>query len=123
MNLRCAFGGRMFDKCRIGKQFRRVRESLLDVTGTMEQEKKKKKKKEEEPSREKTGKGLEKHRGERRNNRINCFLKKGYDRSEGLSLCGIAINSSPENAAGQVVERVVREQAREAERSADLREE
>lgn len=28
----------MFDKCRIGKQFRRVRESLLNVTGTTVEE-------------------------------------------------------------------------------------
>lgn len=70
------------------------------------------------------GKGLEKHRGGRWNNRINCFLKKGYDRSERLSRCGIAINSSPRNATGQVVERgSQRTQAREVERSADLREE
>jgi len=45
------------------------------------------------------------------NNRINCFFKKGYNGSEGLSRCGIAINSSSENATGQVVERVVRERA------------
>lgn len=46
------------------------------------------------------------------NNRINCFFKEGYNGSEGLSRCGIAINSSSGNATGQVVERVVRERAR-----------
>lgn len=54
------------------------------------------------------------------NNRINCFFKERYNGSEGLSRCGIAINSSSGNATGQVVERVVRERAREGERGTDL---
>lgn len=117
-NLRCVRRERTFDKCRIGKQLRRVRYSLLNVTGT---------------SRDGRGKGgrrrtIERNRKRPRgtskrktNNRINCFFKKGYNGSEGLSRCGIAINSSSENATGQVVERVVRERVWEGGgRGADL---
>lgn len=54
------------------------------------------------------------------NNRINCFFKERYKGSEGLSQCGIAINSSSINANGQVVERVVRERVREGRGGTDL---
>lgn len=59
-NSRAVFGvARMFNKCRIGKQFGRVRKLLVDVTAVTRAGRKGTTKRE-------TGKGLEEHRGGRR---------------------------------------------------------